>query len=210
MQYKQNNIISYDKKDNYRYLKGKLKYKPIFYRFNYNKYKNSSFSSNENSKNTLNISTNNYNNYSQMQIEKYFNQKYNNINKLKKFGKYPSLPNFRVHKNNSLDFLYENDRYKIICNEKEKYENKNKRKYIKIPHFNYSCSLDKNNIFCLKYKKPKISDKKKTIKKINSLNNINWINEYKVPRMVKILKVNDKIYNEVFTQQWKYREFFEK
>ena len=96
-----------------------------------------------------------------------------------------------------------------MSNKIENHENIDKRFYIKIPHFNYSCSLDKNNIFCLKYDKPKLNPKKKTIKMINLLNNIKAKNEYKIPRMIIILEKNDKIYDEVFSQPWKYRELFE-
>ena len=44
---------------------------------------------------------------------------------------------------------------------------------------------------------------------INLLNNIKAKNEYKIPRMIKILEKNDKIYDEIFSQPWKYRELFE-
>ena len=204
MLYRPNNTILLERINDYRNMKKKLRYKQMPYRINYRKYKNSSFYSIENTKDNSNISNNNYKN-----IENYYKQKNNNFYKLKKFGKYPNLPNFKIHKNNSVDFLYENERYKIISNKIENHENIDKRFYIKIPHFNYSCSLDKNNIFCLKYDKPKLNAKKKTIKMINLLNNIKAKNEYKIPRMIKILEKNDKIYDEIFSQPWKYRELFE-
>ena len=204
MLYKPNNSILFQRINDYRDIKKKLRYKPIENRFMNPKNKNSSFYSIDNASNNFNSSIANYNNYAQ--IEKYFKKK---NNELKKFGKYPSIPNFKVHRNNSVDFLYENERYKIISNKIENHENTDKKFYIKIPHFNYSCSIDKNNIFCLKYYKPKLNAKKKTIKMINLLSNIKAKNEYKVPRMVKILEKNDKIYDEIFSQPWKYRELFE-
>ena len=204
MLYKPNNTILLERINDYRSLKKKPRYKIIPYRFNYPKYKNSSFYSIENAKDNSNISNNNI-----KKIENYFKQKNNSLCELKKFGKYSNLPNFKVHKNNSVDFLYENERYKVISNKIENHENIDKRLYVKIPHFNYSCSLDKNNIFCLKYDKPKLNAKKKTIKMINLLNNIKAKNEYKIPRMIRILEKNDKIYDEVFSQPWKYRELFE-
>ena len=204
MLYKPNNTILLERINDYRSLKKKPRYKQIPYRFNYPKYKNSSFYSIENAKDNSNISNNNI-----KKIENYFKQKNNSLCELKKFGKYSNLPNFKVHKNNSVDFLYENERYKVISNKIENHENIDKRLYVKIPHFYYSCSLDKNNIFCLKYDKPKLNAKKKTIKMINLLNNIKAKNEYKIPRMIRILEKNDKIYDEDFSQPWKYRELFE-
>ena len=159
--------------------------------------KNKSYSL-ENSKNNLNISRNFTN-----------NKKRNNYNicKYKKISKIPSLPSFGVDKHNSVDIIYENEKYKIITNKIE--QDKEKRnKIIKIPRFNYSCCLDKNNMFCLKYYKPKENIKKKTIKFIYQLNNIKSKKEYKKPRMINILEKNNKIYYEVFSQPWKYPEIF--
>ena len=206
MIYKHNNQSLIEKIDNYSYKINKYGFNPSKYGTNYSK---NSLKANsiDNSKKPLNISANYYNNSSL--IKKIFDKK-SSIGEYKKLSKYPSLPNFKVHKNNSVDFLYENEKYKIIINKIEEHEMKKAKKILKLPYFNYSCCLDKNNIFCLKYIKPKETIKKKTIRIIHQINNIKSKNDYKIPRMVKILKKNDKIYDEVFSQPWKYPELFEK
>ena len=200
-----NNQSLEEKIDNYSNIINKYGYKQFNYGTNNSK-NNRSTNSIENSKKNFNISAN-YCNYTRL-IKNIFNKK-SNFGEYKKLSKYPSLPNFKVHKNNSVDFIYENEKYKILANKIEEHEKKNKKKILKLPNFNYSCCLDKNNIFCIKYIKPKENIKKKTIRIIYQLNNIKTKNDYKIPRMVKILKKNDKIYDEVFSQPWKYREIFE-
>ena len=207
MIYKHNNQSLIEKIDNYSNMINKYSSKPFNYGgVNYSKNFGGRPSSIENSKNNLNISAN-YHNNSRL-IKKMFNKK-SNFGEYKKLSKYPSLPNFKVHKNNSVDFIYENEKYKIIINKIQEHEMKKTKKILKLPNFNYSCCLDKNNIFCLKYTKPKENIKKRTIRIIHQINNIKTKNDHKIPRMVKILAKNNQIYDEVFSQPWKYPELFQ-
>ena len=190
--------------DNLKRIKSQIDKKSSHNTYNYTIFKNKSYSL-ENSKSYLNNSTNCNFSISNL-IRNYYNL--NKNNQYKKFNKYPSLPNFRVNKNNSVDIIYENEKYKIITNKIE--ENQEKKYFFrKIPRFNYSYRVDKNNVVCLKYDKPKDNIKKKTIKMIYKLNSIKNNKDYILPRMIKIIKNNKKIYNEVFYQPWKYPEFFQ-
>ena len=73
---------------------------------------------------------------------------------------------------------------------------------------NYSCSMDKNNTFNIKFKdKPKENLKQETINIIYEQNR-RYDNEYKLPRMVGIEKKNQFIFNEVVYHQWKYPDLF--
>ena len=133
----------------------------------------------------LSISTNYYNISNQLR-KNYNNKNFRESRKLNKCSSLPNLGSIAINNN-------------II----------KRRIFLKVPRFNYSCCLDKNNLFCLKYKKPKENIKKKAIKMIFQLDNIKIKNQYKKPRMVKILENNNKIFNEVFSHPWKYREIFD-
>lgn len=204
MQNKQNNKYLKEQIESYQSMKNKFVGKPFPYRFKSSKYRWTH--SIENTKRSLNITTNYYNNSSQTMI--YNIRKNSNIHENKKFFKNESLPNFRVHKNDSVNILYENQKYKIISNKIEAHEY-TRKKFLKVPYFNYSCYLDRNNMFCLKYNEPKESIRKNTIKFIYQINNILTKKENKLPRMIKILKQNDKIYKEIFSRPWKYPQLFE-
>ena len=77
-------------------------------------------------------------------------------------------------------------------------------------NFSYSCRMDKNDTFCLKLnKKLKESEKQKKIGLINEqINKENY--EYKLPRMVNILKKNNCVYNEIIYHPRKYPDLFQK
>ena len=183
-----------DKPSPYKYIRSKLRYKSNCH---------------NNSMSNLNISTNYYNN---SQIRNYYNitrNKKNNFlsQKNKKINQYQTIPIFKVNKRNSISIICENEKYKIICNRIEENTSRNKL-FLNLPKFNYSCSIDKNNIFCLKYKEPKENIRKKTINMIYQLNNIKTKNQCKKPRMIKIIEKNDKIHDEIFSYPWKYPYLF--
>ena len=117
----------------------------------------------------------------------------------------PSLPLLGSRKNISSENLKDNEQYKIVQNG---IEDKRKSIYIKVPKFNYSCNLDKNNIFCLKYKKPGKNLKKNAIKNIFESNRNKIDSQHKIPRMIQILENNEKVYDEIFAQYWKYPNIF--
>ena len=168
----------------------------------------------------------NYNLFSELNINTDFhedNQMKNSYKKLmknveknyftlknKRFYQMKNLPIIKNNNNNLVSAVHEQKYYKIIDkriigNE----ENKNcKNKLFSLPQFNYSFSLDKNNIFCLKYKKPKENFRKQTINFINQITYNNDKDEYKQPKMIQILERNDKIYDEVISQPWKYPNLF--
>ena len=126
--------------DNLKRIKSQIDKKSSHNTYNYTIFKNKSYSL-ENSKSYLNNSTNCNFSISNL-IRNYYNL--NKNNQYKKLNKYPSLPNFRVNKNNSVDIIYENEKYKIITNKIE--ENQEKKYFFrKIPRFNYSYRVDKNN-----------------------------------------------------------------
>ena len=76
--------------------------------------------------------------------------------------------------------------------------------------FNYSCGMDKNEIFCLRMnKKPRERKKQEAISLVNKQINIENY-EFKLPRMVSILKRNDFLYNKILYQPWKYPFLFSK
>jgi len=137
----------------------------------------------------------------------------NSIMENKKLNKYASLPNIgkKIDKNNSIQLHYDKyvDKYKIITTREDESQDIKKRIYLYRPRWQYSCCLDNNNIFCLKFREPKENFKKKTIDFIYKLNSINEKNEYIKPRMIKIIEKNEKISDEVFGQPWKYPNLFE-
>ena len=87
----------------------------------------------------------------------------------------------------------------------------NKRNvYLFRKNFSYSCNMDKNDTFCLKLnKKLKKSAKQKKISSINEKINLENY-EYRLPRMVNIIKKNNNLYDEVIYQPWKYPDLFQK
>ena len=131
----------------------------------------------------------------------------------KKLNKYASLPNIgkKNDKYNSIQVNYDKyiDKYKIITTREDENQDIQKRIYLYRPRWQYSCCLDNNNIFCLKFREPKENLKKKTIDFIYKLNSIKESNDYIKPRMIKIIEKNDKISDEVFGQPWKYPNLFE-
>ena len=137
----------------------------------------------------------------------------NNKMENKKLNKYASLPNIgkKMDKYNSIQINYDKyiDKYKIITTREDENQDIQKRIYLYRPRWQYSCCLDNNNIFCLKFREPKENFKKKTIDFIYKLNSIYEKNEYIKPRMIKIIEKNDKISDEVFGQPWKYPNLFE-
>ena len=87
----------------------------------------------------------------------------------------------------------------------------NKRNlYLFRNNFNYSCSMDKSDMFSIKSNnKPKESFKQKMINFIN--NQINQENtEIKYPRMLNIVRRNNFLYDTIMSQPWKYPDLFVK
>jgi len=199
-------------------FKIKIKDKPIPNRIKNIKIKSSSHYFDKSSNNNISSHSNIYKTNDQALTHMNKKFEHNFIGKIqkmenKKLNKYSSLPNIgkKTNKYKSIQIHYDKfvDKYKIITTREDENQDIQKRIYLYRPRWQYSCYLDNNNIFCLKYSKPKETFNKKTIDFIYKLNSIYEGNEYIKPRMIKIIEKNDKISDEVFGQPWKYPNIFE-
>ena len=159
---------------------------------------------NNNFSNELDVSTN-CNDDNQMKIN--YKRLLENYEK-KFFYQMRNLPIIKNHKSNSVYIINEEKENKIIGNGIHGNRKNNNYKLFYLSKFNYSFSIDKNNIFCLKYKKPKENIRKRTINIINQITYNKMKDEYKQPKMIKILERNDKIHDEIFSQPWRYPNLF--
>ena len=138
-------------------------------------------------------------------------KKSNSLLKSEKQNKFKDFENIKIFKGKIVEIS--NNKECDNRNENElKISNEFKKRNLYLFRNNccYSCRMDKDDIFSIRFnKKPQENMKQKVIHIIN--NQINQENtEFKYPRMICILKRNNFLHDEIMTQPWKYPDLFAK
>ena len=127
----------------------------------------------------------------------------------KKFTK--DFEKIKIFKGKAIKILNKNEQSKHNQKEINISNDYNKRHIYLYPNtFNYSCGMDRNEILNINMnKKPRERKKQNIIHLVN--NQINIENyEYKLPRMISILRRNDFLQDQLYYEQWKYPFNFSK
>ena len=130
----------------------------------------------------------------------------NNINNLTK-----DFEKIKIYKGKAVKILNKNEQNKKNQKEINMSNDYNKRHiYLFQNAFNYSCGMDKNEILNINMnKKPRERIKQNAINLVNDQINIENY-EFKLPRMVSILRRNDFLYDKLYYEHWKYPYHFSK